>query len=60
MDRKSLSTRLGLQYPIAQGPLGSLSSQRLSAAVSNYGGLGLFGAHGPKPEAIASYVPVPP
>ena len=47
-----LTSRLGLQYPIIQGPLGGLSSQQLTAAVSNYGGLGSFGAHGLKPEAI--------
>jgi nitronate monooxygenase len=47
-----LTSRLGLQYPIIQGPLGGLSSQRLTAAVSNYGGLGSFGAHGLEPEAI--------
>jgi nitronate monooxygenase len=47
-----LTSRLGLQYPIIQGPLGGLSSQRLTAAVSNYGGLGSFGAHGLRPEAI--------
>ncbi len=47
-----LTARLELQYPIIQGPLGGLSSQRLTAAVSNYGGLGSFGAHGLKPDAI--------
>jgi Nitronate monooxygenase len=47
-----LTSRLGLQYPIIQGPLGGLSSQRLTAAVSNYGGLGSFGAHSLKPQAI--------
>src|ERR1700754_2851713 len=41
-----LSSRLGSKYPIIQGPLGGLSSQRLTAAVSNYGGLCSFGAHG--------------
>ena len=51
-----LTSRLGLQYPIIQGPLGGLSSQRLTAAVSNYGGLGSFGAHGLKPEAIRNVV----
>ena len=30
-----LASRLGLRYPIIQGPLGGLSSQRLTAAVSN-------------------------
>jgi len=51
-----LTERLGLQYPIIQGPLGGLSSQRLTAAVSNYGGLGSFGAHGFKPEAIRNVI----
>jgi len=51
-----LTSRLGLQYPIIQGPLGGLSSQRLTAAVSNYGGLGSFGAHGLKPEAIRGII----
>jgi nitronate monooxygenase len=51
-----LTSCLGLQYPIIQGPLGGLSSQRLTAAVSNYGGLGSFGAHGLKPEAIREVI----
>lgn len=51
-----LTSLLGLQYPIIQGPLGGLSSQRLTAAVSNYGGLGSFGAHGLKPEAIRKVI----
>jgi nitronate monooxygenase len=51
-----LTLRLGLQYPIIQGPLGGLSSQRLTATVSNYGGLGSFGAHGLKPEAIRKVI----
>jgi nitronate monooxygenase len=51
-----LTVRLGLQYPIIQGPLGGLSSQQLTAAVSNYGGLGSFGAHGLKPEAIRKVI----
>jgi len=51
-----VTSRLRLQYPIIQGPLGGLSSQRLTAAVSNYGGLGSFGAHGLKPEAIRKVI----
>jgi nitronate monooxygenase len=51
-----LTSRLGMKYPIIQGPLGGLSSQRLTAAVSNYGGLGSFGAHGLKPEAIRQVI----
>ena len=51
-----LTSRLGLRYPIIQGPLGGLSSQRLTAAVSTYGGLGSFGAHGLKPQAIRDVI----
>jgi nitronate monooxygenase len=51
-----LTSRLGLQFPIIQGPLGGLSSQRLTAAVSNYGGLGSFDAHGLHPEAIRNVI----
>jgi nitronate monooxygenase len=51
-----LTSRFGVQYPIIQGPLGGLSSQRLTAAVSNYGGLGSFGAHGLKPESIRNAI----
>ena len=51
-----LTSRLGLQYPIIQGPLGGLSSQRLTAGVSNYGSLGSFGVHGLKTEAIRKVI----
>ncbi len=51
-----VSARLGIEYPIIQGPLGGLSSQRLTAAVSNYGGLGSFGAHGLAPSAIKDVI----
>src|SRR5260370_20732731 len=51
-----LTSRLGLQYPIIRGQLGGLSSQRVTAGVSNYGGLGSFGAHGLNPEAIRKVV----
>jgi nitronate monooxygenase len=54
--KNRLTSRLGVQYPIIQGPLGGLSSQRLTAAVSNYGGLGSLGAHGLKPEAIRGII----
>src|SRR3954453_22228143 len=47
-----VSRRLGIEYPIIQGPFGGLSSQRLTAAVSNFGGLGSFGALGLTPGAI--------
>ena len=51
-----LTVKLGIDYPIIQGPLGGLSSQRLTAAVSNFGGLGSFGAHGLTPEAIKDVI----
>jgi nitronate monooxygenase len=54
--RTGLTTRLGIEYPIIQGPLGGLSSQRLTAAVSNFGGLGSFGAHGLRPDAIRKVI----
>src|SRR3981081_3472447 len=50
--RNRLTEMLAIDYPIVQGPLGGLSSQRLTAAVSNFGGLGSFGAHALTPEAI--------
>ncbi len=51
-----VSARLGITYPIIQGPLGGFLSQRLTAAVSNYGGLGSFGAHGLAPSAIKDVI----
>src|SRR5258705_5692955 len=54
--RTRVTERLGIDYPIIQGPLGGLSSQRLTAAVSNYGGLGSFGAHGLAPGAIRDVI----
>jgi nitronate monooxygenase len=55
-NRSRLTAKLGIQYPIIQGPLGGLSSQRLTAAVSNYGGLGSFGAHTLAPAAITDVI----
>jgi nitronate monooxygenase len=54
--RTGLTTRLGIEYPIIQGPFGGLSSQKLTAAVSNFGGLGSFGAHGLEPEEMKDVV----
>jgi nitronate monooxygenase len=51
-----VATALGIEYPIIQGPLGGLSSQALTAAVSNFGGLGSFGAHGLEPQAIENVI----
>src|SRR5262245_29725345 len=55
-NRTRLAARLGIDYPVTQGPLGGLSSQRLPAAVSNFGGLGSFGAHGLAPEEIKDVI----
>src|ERR1700721_4393792 len=55
-NQNRLSAKLGIEYPIVQGPLCGLSSQRLTAAVSNFGGLGSFGAHGLQPDAIKDVI----
>lgn len=55
-NQTRISERLKIEYPIIQGPLGGLSSQQLTAAVSNFGGLGSFGAHGREPAAIADVI----
>src|SRR6266705_4851167 len=55
-NENRLTAKLGVDYPIIQGPLGGLSSQRLTAAVSNFGGLGSFGAHGLAPGAIKDVI----
>jgi nitronate monooxygenase len=53
----ALTRRLGLRYPIVQGPFGGgLSSAALAATVSNAGGLGSFGAQGQPPERIGEIV----
>jgi len=51
-NRNRLTEKLGIEYPIVQGPFGGFASQRLTAAVSNFGGLGSFGALNLAPEAI--------
>src|SRR5580692_8784385 len=55
-NQTRVSELLGIEYPIIQGPLGGLSSQALTAAVSNFGGLGSFGAHGLEPQAIENVI----
>jgi nitronate monooxygenase len=55
-NQNRLTEKLGIEYPIIQGPLGGLSSQRLTAAVSNLGGLGSFGGHSLPPEAIKGVI----
>src|ERR1700688_4937049 len=55
-NENRLTAKLGVDYPIIPAPLGGLSSQRLTAAVSNFGGLGSFGAHGLTPGAIKNVI----
>ena len=55
-NQTRVSSALGVEYPIIQGPLGGLSTQRLTATVSNFGGLGSFGAHGLSPSAIKDVI----
>jgi nitronate monooxygenase len=55
-NENRLTAKLGIDYPVFQGPLGGLSSQKLTAAVSNFGGLGSFGAHSLTPEAIKDVI----
>src|ERR1700732_4605464 len=55
-NENRLTAKLGIDCPVIQGPLGGLSSQKLTAAVSNFGGLGSFGAHGLAPEAIKDVI----
>ncbi len=55
-NQTRVASALGVEYPIIQGPLGGFSSQRLTAAVSNFGGLGSFGAHGLEPSQIKDVI----
>src|SRR5471030_2203809 len=55
-NQNRLTARLGIDYPVIQGPLGGLSSQKLTAAVSNFGGLGSFAAHSLTPGAIKEVI----
>jgi nitronate monooxygenase len=55
-NKTRVASSLGIEYPIIQGPLGGLSTQRLTATVSNFGGLGSFGAHGLSPSAIGDVI----
>ncbi|MCW3053044.1 MAG: oxidoreductase, 2-nitropropane dioxygenase family, partial [Chthonomonadales bacterium] len=55
-NRTRLADRLGIEYPIIQGPLGGMASQRLTADVSNFGGLGSLGANSLAPNAIRDVI----
>jgi nitronate monooxygenase len=55
-NQNRLTAKLGIEYPIIQGPFGGLATQRLAAEVSNFGGLGSFGAHSLAPEQIKDVI----
>lgn len=53
----SAAARLGVVYPIIQGPFGGgLSSTVLAATVSNAGGVGSYGCESLRPEQITDVV----
>ena len=52
-NHTAFTERVGIRYPIVQGPFGGgVSSASLVAAVSNAGALGSFGANALSPEQI--------
>ena len=55
-NQNRLTAKLGIEYPIIQGPFGGFATQRLAAGVSNFGGLGSFGAHSLAPEQIKDVI----
>src|SRR5471032_1032952 len=55
-NKNRLTAILGIDCPVIQGPLGGLSSQKFTAAVSNFGGLGSFAAHSLTPGAIKDVI----
>ncbi len=55
-NKTRISSSLGIEYLIIQGPRGGLSTQRFTATASNCGGLGSFGAHGLRPSAIKNVI----
>lgn len=55
--KNDLTEKLGIEYPIIQGPFGGgFSTSLLTATVSNSGGLGSFGAHNLSPTEIKEKV----
>ncbi len=52
----SITTLLGIQYPIIQGGMIWCSGWELASAVSNAGGLGLIGSGSMYPEILRSHI----
>ena len=56
-NQNELTKKLGIEYPVIQGPFGGgLSTVKLLAAVSNAGGMGSFGAHILSPSGISELI----
>jgi nitronate monooxygenase len=54
--RTRLTHLLGIDYPIIQGPLGGFRTETLTAAVSNFGGLGSYGGLNLDPARLTALV----
>jgi nitronate monooxygenase len=54
--RTRLTELLGIDYPIIQGPLGGFKTEKLTAAVSNFGGLGSYGGLSLEPSRLTELV----
>ncbi|HTF17877.1 MAG TPA: nitronate monooxygenase [Chryseolinea sp.] len=56
-NKTSAAKKLGIEYPILQGPFGgNLSTIKLAATVSNMGGLGGYGAYTLSPQEISETI----
>ena len=56
MQKTRVQQMLGLDWPIVQGPFGGGSTVKLTALVSELGGLGSYGAYMMAPEAIETTI----
>jgi nitronate monooxygenase len=55
-NQNRFTKKIGIEYPIVQGPLGGFASQRLVAKVSNFGGLGSFGGLNLEPARLRDVI----
>jgi nitronate monooxygenase len=51
-NRTRFTERVGIEYPFVMGALGGLATQKLTAEISNFGGLGSFAGLGHSPAAL--------
>ncbi|MBQ3438041.1 MAG: nitronate monooxygenase [Fusobacterium sp.] len=54
MKKNRVAERLGIEYPIIQGPMAWLTDAKLVAAVSNAGGLGILGPNAGQTTSTSS------